>query len=178
MTSRGGLDAATARTPIERVELYANYGEGFHSNDFRGATITVDPLTGDLADQVQLLAHVRSGEIGGQVALSRLNATAVAFCLDFASELAFVRDAGSSEPNDALHLVGAELSAFWQPNGLADSRWIGSLHPGAVARRCMRQDRMPGAVENVVAFGPTTVSATPSPVRSSCAISDRPSGRG
>ena len=33
--------AALAWTPIKALELYANYGEGFHSNDGRGTTITV-----------------------------------------------------------------------------------------------------------------------------------------
>jgi outer membrane receptor protein involved in Fe transport len=38
--------AALAWQVGKGVELYANYGEGFHSNDVRGATITVDPASG------------------------------------------------------------------------------------------------------------------------------------
>ena len=35
--------------PFAKTELYVNAGLGFHSNDARGATITVDPATGEPA---------------------------------------------------------------------------------------------------------------------------------
>ena len=37
---------ALAWNPVGPIELYADYGEGFHSNDARGATISVDPGSG------------------------------------------------------------------------------------------------------------------------------------
>ena len=35
--------------PFAKTEIYVNAGLGFHSNDARGATITVDPVTGEPA---------------------------------------------------------------------------------------------------------------------------------
>ena len=34
----------------DRTELYVSAGKGFHSNDARGTTITIDPVTGDPAE--------------------------------------------------------------------------------------------------------------------------------
>ncbi len=36
--------------PFNQTELYANAGYGFHSNDARGATIAIDPSTGEPAE--------------------------------------------------------------------------------------------------------------------------------
>ncbi len=45
--------ASIACTPIEQLELYADHGLGFHSNDARGTSI--DPNTGDAPDGVDPL---------------------------------------------------------------------------------------------------------------------------
>ena len=50
--------------PWKGTELYANVGYGFHSNDARGATITVDPVTGEPADRVTPLARATGAEVG------------------------------------------------------------------------------------------------------------------
>ena len=50
--------------PFDGTELYVNAGLGFHSNDARGATITVDPATGDPADRVTPLARAKGAEFG------------------------------------------------------------------------------------------------------------------
>jgi hypothetical protein len=36
--------------PWDRTEYFVNAGYGFHSNDARGVTIPVDPVSGDPAD--------------------------------------------------------------------------------------------------------------------------------
>ena len=147
--------AAIAWQPADHLELYANYGEGFHSNDVRGAAITVDPATGDPADRVPVLVRARGGELGGRIELGRFNATAVVFYLDLGSELVFVGDAGSTEPNDASHRIGTELAAFWRPTD-----WLTLDAAAALTRARFRgvaagQDRIPGAVKNVIAAGAT-----------------------
>ena len=38
--------------PWARTELYGSFGGGFHSNDARGATITIDPVTGEPAEGI------------------------------------------------------------------------------------------------------------------------------
>ena len=43
--------------PWASTEFYINWGEGFHSNDARGATITVDPTSGEPARRVTPLVR-------------------------------------------------------------------------------------------------------------------------
>ena len=50
--------------PFAKTEVYVNAGLGFHSNDARGATITVDPVTGEPASRVTPLARATGAEIG------------------------------------------------------------------------------------------------------------------
>jgi len=50
--------------PWASTELYLNGGFGFHSNDARGTTITVDPKTDDPALQVDPLVRSKGAEIG------------------------------------------------------------------------------------------------------------------
>ena len=45
----------------ENVELYANYGHGFHSNDVRAALNTVDPVTGNLTESLDVLVQGKGG---------------------------------------------------------------------------------------------------------------------
>ena len=42
--------------PATRFELYGYFGYGYHSNDARGATIRIDPASGDPAERVTPLA--------------------------------------------------------------------------------------------------------------------------
>jgi hypothetical protein len=53
--------------PSAKVELYLSGGLGFHSNDARGTTITVDPATGNPAQPVDPLVRSRGAEIGARV---------------------------------------------------------------------------------------------------------------
>lgn len=133
------------------VELYANYGGGFHSNDVRGATISVDPANGDPAERVPVFARSRGAEIGARLETERLTFTAAGFWLHLDSELVFVGDAGTTEPNDATRRYGAELSAFWRPLdaltldaalSLTDARFEG-----------VAANRIPGSAGTVLAAG-------------------------
>jgi outer membrane receptor protein involved in Fe transport len=100
----------------EGLELYANYGRGFHSNDVRGATISIDPTTGDPALPVDAIARSDGAEVGLRFERGeRFNATLAAFWLELDSELVFVGDAGTTEPNDGSRRTGIEVAAFWQP---------------------------------------------------------------
>ena len=49
--------AASCSGRGEGTEFYVNAGFGFHSNDARGATITIDPATGEPAERVTPLAR-------------------------------------------------------------------------------------------------------------------------
>ena len=100
-----------------RIEAYANYGIGFHSNDVRGAVISVDPITGAATEPVDTLVQAEGAELGIRTEyINGLIATAAVFWLELDSELLFVGDAGTSEPNAATRRNGVEFSAFWTVN--------------------------------------------------------------
>jgi outer membrane receptor protein involved in Fe transport len=143
--------AALAWKVAPALELYANYGEGYHSNDVRGAAISIDPATGDPADTVPVFARARGAELGARYEADRLTLTAIAFWLNLESELVFVGDAGTTEANDATRRFGGEFALFWRPSdaltldaalALTDARFAG-----------LADDRIPGSVGNVLSAG-------------------------
>lgn len=97
------------------LELYANYGQGFHSNDARGAAISVDPVTLEAVDPVDVLVRAEGAELGARIEYGSFNAALVGFWLELDSELVFVGDAGTTEPNESSRRFGVEFNAFWQP---------------------------------------------------------------
>lgn len=145
--------AALAWRATDTIELYANYGESFHSNDVRGASIRFDPVTLEPVERVPVLVKARGAELGARVETPRLTASIVGFWLSLGSELVFVGDGGSTEPNDATRRFGGEASLFWRPTGwltldasaaLTHARFRG-VEPGFT--------RIPGAVNEVIAGG-------------------------
>ena len=99
--------------PWQQTEFYANWGEGFHSNDVRGATIRVDPRTGESAERFRPLVKARGGEIGVRtVKLHGLHSTVALWYLDFDSELLFLGDAGVTAPSRPSRRYGVEWSNY------------------------------------------------------------------
>jgi len=100
----------------DRLEVYLNYGGGFHSNDVRAAQLNVDPVTGDPAESFDAIVEAQGFETGFRAELSdRLNFSATFFSLELDSELIFVGDAGTTEPNEGTERKGVEATLFWQP---------------------------------------------------------------
>ena len=96
-------------------EAYASWGRGFHSNDVRGTTISVDPASGAPADPVNAMVQAEGWELGFRLERGdRFNATVALFALELDSELVFVGDAGATEPNDGTERLGLEIAAFAQ----------------------------------------------------------------
>lgn len=133
--------------PNDTLEFYANYGRGFHSNDVRGATITVDPASNEEATQVPILVQSRGAEIGARYSDKNFVATLSMFTLSLDSELVFIGDAGTTEANNASRRYGVEASIFWRPldwlavdisGALTDAKFDGvgadNEIPGAVSR--------------------------------------------
>ncbi|HET9446886.1 MAG TPA: TonB-dependent receptor, partial [Steroidobacteraceae bacterium] len=89
------------------VEVYANWGRGFHSNDARGI---VNPAT-----PVQGLSKGEGEEIGARFEFGSFNITTTCWWLDLDSELKFVGDSNSVEPGAATRRRGYEVVAFWRP---------------------------------------------------------------
>ena len=106
---------ALAHRFADGLEGYANWGRGFHSNDVRGATITIDPASGAATDAVPAIVASEGWELGLRLERGRrFNATLVLFHLELDSELVYVGDAGTTEPNDATERLGLELAGFWR----------------------------------------------------------------
>lgn len=102
------------------LAVYANYGEGFHSNDARGVTAPADPAPGLVEGDFQ--------EAGFRFERWGLILTGVYWWSGIESELIYVGDAGAVEPSDPSKRRGYELTVFYKPkNWLAvDAVWTGS----------------------------------------------------
>ncbi len=79
--------------PWYKTEFYGNAGYGLHSNDIRGATITVDPIDKVTPqDRVPLLVRSKGAEIGIRTkAVEGLTSSLAVFVLDFDSGIAVRR---------------------------------------------------------------------------------------
>ena len=103
--------------PFERTEFYLNGGFGYHSNDARGATITVNPTdpTQPVA-AVPLLVQSKGAEIGVRSqALKGYDTSLALFLLDFNSELLFVGDAGTTVASRPSRRIGLEWTNSYRP---------------------------------------------------------------
>jgi len=138
----------------DAVEVYASLGSGFHSNDVRGATITVDPGDGTPVDPVPALVRSNGGELGLRFERGRaINATLSVFWLELDSELVYVGDAGTTEANQGSERLGVETTLFWRP---ADWLAINAAYALTDARfqRDLGDGReIPGAVESTFSLG-------------------------
>lgn len=110
--------------PWAETEFYASWGQGFHSNDVRGALSRVDATAtlfsgnNTIARQnpVPLLTKSTGYEIGVRTAIvPHLQAEASLFFLDIDSELTFSGDAGSTSAGRPSQRKGLELSLFYTP---------------------------------------------------------------
>ncbi|MEH2494166.1 hypothetical protein V1294_000645 [Bradyrhizobium sp. AZCC 1678] len=103
--------------PWYKTEFYGNAGYGLHSNDIRGATITVDPIDKVTPqDRVPLLVRSKGAELGFRTkAIEGLTSSVAVFVLDFDSELLFVGDAGTTEASRPSRRVGVEWVNQYKP---------------------------------------------------------------
>jgi hypothetical protein len=102
--------------PFANTEFFFNAGRGFHSNDARGATATLDPKSGAAVDRVPPLVSAKGLEIGVRTeAIAGLQSSLALWRLNSDSELVYVGDAGTTEPSAASRRRGVELSNRWVP---------------------------------------------------------------
>ena len=139
--------------PWNKTEFYTSAGYGFHSNDARGATITVEPKTGNPADKVPPLVRSKGVELGVRTeAIAGLQSSLSFYQLDFDSELTFAGDAGTTEAGRPSRRTGFEFSNYYKPTS-----WLTVDADLAFARARFRGfdpvgDRIPGAVEGVASL--------------------------
>ena len=131
------------------IALYANYGEGFHSNDARGVTNPVDPATGLVKGDME--------EMGVRFERSGLIFTGVYWWSSIDSELIHVGDAGAVEPSDPGKRHGYEFTAFWKPNNwlVMDGVWTGST--ARYVGLPEGEDYVPGALESAGELGVSVI---------------------
>jgi outer membrane receptor protein involved in Fe transport len=146
--------ATIAWTPAEQIELYANYGRGFHSNDARGTSINIDPNSGEAAKRVVPLVRADGYEVGLRLKpVTGLSITASAWRLDLQSELLFVGDGGTTEPQGPSQRQGLEFAGFYQPTPWLTIDAEYTFSQGRLTDLPRGADRIPGAIERVFAGG-------------------------
>jgi outer membrane receptor protein involved in Fe transport len=103
--------------PFDRTEFFVGAGEGMHSNDARGATITedpTDPTTKLLASP--LLVRTKGVEAGVRSKIvPGLDSSLSVFLLDQDSEIVFQGDAGDTSASRASRRYGVEWTNRYRP---------------------------------------------------------------
>jgi hypothetical protein len=135
-------------------EVFVNLGYGHHSNDARGATLRVNPVSGDPADSVSPLVRSRGAEIGLRNSyFPGLNSTVALWWMQVNSELIFVGDASSTEPSGRSERHGVEWSNYYQATDWltldADLAFSKALYVG-VPREA---NHIPNSVGRVISAG-------------------------
>jgi hypothetical protein len=146
--------AGVEYSPWRGTAFYVNGGFGFHSNDARGATMTIDPTTGERTERVTPLVRARGAEVGIRtVAIPRMQMTASWWRLGLDSELVFIGDAGNTEAGRPSLRHGIEVSAFATP-------WAGVTIDGDLAFSSARftdddpaGSFVPGAIASMASLG-------------------------
>ena len=144
--------AALIWLPHPKHEFFVNAGRGFHSNDARGMTATLDPKSGDPVDRVPPLVPVTGAEIGWRTqALPGLQTSVALWTLRSDSELVYVGDAGATEASAGSRRRGIEWNNRWVP-----VPWF--LFDADIALSRGRFDdgsRIPNAVDTVASVAAT-----------------------
>ena len=130
------------------IELYGNWGRGFHSNDARGVVNALSPIRG--------LAQGIGYEAGARFEFGAVKLTSAYWWLNLDSELIFVGDSNSVEPRGGSRREGYELAAFWRP---VDWLGIDAVYTGSKARYLDNPDGryIEGSVENAGQIGVSAV---------------------
>ncbi len=137
--------------PWAKTELYLNLGYGFHSNDARGATIRIDPSSGEPAARVDPMVRGRAADLWlrGEW-LPGLSTTLSLFYLELDSELLFVGDAGTTEAGRPSRRQGVEFANFWRLSPRTSAELDVALSRARFSNEAPEGDYIPGAIEEVV----------------------------
>ncbi len=164
--------------PWAQTEYYVNAGYGFHSNDARGATISVNPdprpgtrpactgavgdCTGDPISAVHPLVRAKGYEVGVRSArISGLQTALTLWRLDLDSELIFVGDAGTTSASRPSRRQGVEWANYWTPNerllvdgdvSISSARYTDADPAGS---------HIPGAIEQAASIGVSSRHSEP-----------------
>ena len=127
-------------TPRPALDLFASYGQGFHSNDARGAVLS--------QNATRLITPAVGYEIGARVSpVKELQVNTAVFLLDLDSELVWVGDEGTTEASKRSRRYGIEIGARYRI-----SNWLYADIDATFTRARFRVNAGNG---NAVALAPT-----------------------
>ncbi|TMH79199.1 MAG: TonB-dependent receptor, partial [Betaproteobacteria bacterium] len=143
--------------PFDKTEYFLNYGQGFHSNDARGTTITA-------GTKVPALVKTRGEEIGMRTeVVPHLQSSLSLWRLALDSELVFKGDAGTTEASRPSLRRGIEWSNRYIPHD-----WLLVDFDLSVSRARFTEtdplvdgNYIPGAIDRVASLGATVKDLGP-----------------
>lgn len=152
--------------PWEKTELYVQGGLGFHSNDGRGVTGRVDPITGSTVNadgeeikQATPLVRTYGAEVGVRTLfVPGLQSTLSLWWLDVDSELVFVGDAGTTEPSRPSRRYGIEWANYYNITKHLTLDADFSFSHAEFRDDAPEGSYIPGSIESVIAAGLTYTS--------------------
>ncbi len=106
--------ASVVFTPHRMLDLYLNYGSGFHSNDARISVQADHNTPGGAVTNV--LPAIYAGEIGARFTYKKyLSVAAAVWASYLEAETVFVGDDAAFEPSDPTRRIGLDLEIRSQP---------------------------------------------------------------
>ena len=101
--------------PFGKTEYYANWGNGFHSNDARGAVSRVNASDGTAAEPTPLIVKATGSEIGVRTQpLAGWFSSLTYWRMELASEMVYIGDEGVTEPKGGSRRQGVEWSNYYR----------------------------------------------------------------
>ena len=102
--------------PWDKTEFFINGGYGYHTNDIRGSTTTVDTATGLPNATVGPIERARGAEVGTRTAIiPHLQNELTLWYLRLDSEEVFDGDHGVTSPSFASNRWGIESANYYSP---------------------------------------------------------------
>ena len=142
--------------PWAKTEFYLQGGMGYHSNDGRGTTTQVDPVTGAAVQPADPLVQTYGAEAGVRTSyVPGLQSTLSLWWLDIDSELLFVGDAGATEASRPSRRYGVEFANFYNITDWLTLDADFSFSHAEFRDSDPAGDYIPGSIETVVAAGIT-----------------------
>ena len=148
--------------PWAKTEYFINYGYGFHSNDARGTTITIDPGTGAPAEKVDPLVRSKGAEVGVRTEIiPQVESSLSLWQLRVDSELLFTGDAGTTEPSRPSKRTGIEWTNHYKPFSWLLVDFDFSASKARFTDTDPVGNFIPGSLEKVISAGLTIDSFGP-----------------
>jgi hypothetical protein len=148
--------------PWRQTEVYANAGDGFHSNHANGAVQSVDG-DGQPVAPTTLLVPTRGAELGVRtLVVANLQSSLSVWMIDSDSELVYAPEAGFTQPERPGRRYGVEWNNFYRPR-----TWLTLDADAAWSHARYRVDplgewlEIPDAIQGVVSAGVSVNSIGP-----------------